>query len=118
MPICSGVDEDEDDQNISDLIKPKSRTPVMKRKNLVGINKRLSRSISPPHTRQSQYQMIRIQPAIPPNANFRHIMENVVKTEGPFESPSEALRAAIGALKEEAWYAFLFDFDFSFQSSN
>ncbi|XP_074605138.1 TOG array regulator of axonemal microtubules protein 1 isoform X1 [Brevipalpus obovatus] len=103
VPI-SGGDVDQDvDHTVADLVKPKSRTPAMKRKNLAAINKRLSRSISPPHTRQPQYQMIRIQPAIPPNANIRHIMENVVKTEGPFENPSEALRAAIGALKEEAW---------------
>lgn len=82
--------------------KPKSRTPAMKRKSLVDVRKRLSRSTSPP-TRQPQYHMIRIQPAIPPNANIRHIMENVVKTEGPFDSPEDALRAAIGALKEDAW---------------
>lgn len=83
-------------------MRGKSRTPGMKRKSLIAANKRLSRSTSPP-TRRSQLQMIRIQPAIPANANIRLIMENVVKTEGPFEHPEEALKAAIVALKEETW---------------
>ncbi|XP_015791082.1 TOG array regulator of axonemal microtubules protein 1-like isoform X2 [Tetranychus urticae] len=83
-------------------VKPKSRTPGMKRKPMIPTRKRISRSSSPVH-RQPQYHMIRIQPAIPPNANIRHIMENVVKTEGPFDNPQEALRAALAAFGEDAW---------------
>lgn len=101
--VATVEQEEEPERMVSDVnTKGKSRTPVMKRKSMVSENKRLSRSSSPP-TRRSQLQMIKIQPAIPPNANIRHIMENVVKTEGPFENPEEAMKATIVALKKEAW---------------
>ncbi|RWS17552.1 protein FAM179B-like protein, partial [Dinothrombium tinctorium] len=81
---------------------PLSRTPALKRKPMIPVRRRTSRSISP-NPRRHHYQIIRIQPAIPPNANIRHILENVAKTEGPFLQPEEALRAAISTFTQDAW---------------
>jgi hypothetical protein len=55
------------------------------------------------HHHNHQHQLVRIQPAIPSNANIRNILENVTKTEGPFKEPEEAIRAAIAAFTQDAW---------------
>ncbi|RWS29895.1 hypothetical protein B4U80_11286 [Leptotrombidium deliense] len=81
---------------------PVSRTPGVRRKPMIPVRRRVSRSISP-QPRKSHFQMIRIQPAIPANANIRHILENVAKTEGPFNQPEEALRAAISTFTQDTW---------------
>ena len=116
--------------------KPSARAAAAKRKPMIPVRKRQSRSTSPvkrsaagagsvshiphptlQHSSHSSMQagllsgqhhgsgqhLIRIQPAIPPNANIRHIMENITKTEGPFENPEDALKEAISALSQETW---------------
>lgn len=55
------------------------------------------------HHHHHQHQLVRIQPAIPSNANIRNILENVTKTEGPFKEPDEAIKAAIAAFTQDAW---------------
>lgn len=55
------------------------------------------------HHQNHQHQLVRIQPAIPSNANIRNILENVTKTEGPFKEPEEALKAAIASFTQDAW---------------
>ncbi|KAI1302330.1 hypothetical protein HDE_02580 [Halotydeus destructor] len=78
--------------------------PHVKRR---GLRPRLSRSISPPrgHRHHYYHKTIRMQPAIPANANIRSILENVAKTEGPFVNPEEALRAAVSAFTQDVWHA-------------
>lgn len=83
-------------------MKLKSVTPGVRRKELITIKPRMSRSISPVH-RKSHYHIIRIQPAIPPNANIRNILENIAKTEGAFNHPEEAMRAALDAFSQDTW---------------
>ena len=65
----------------------------------------LESGIVPPqtHYHTHQHQLLRIQPAIPSNANIRNILENVTKTEGPFKDPEEALKATIAAFTQDAW---------------
>lgn len=58
------------------------------------------------HQHSHHHQLLRIQPAIPSNANIRNILENVTKTEGPFKEPEEALKAAISAFTQDAWSVF------------
>jgi hypothetical protein len=69
---------------------------------------RQSRSQSPQGRRRPsrapQQIYIKTTPAIPVNANIRHILVNVAKTEGPFDNPQEAVKAAIMALHDDAWY--------------
>lgn len=80
-----------------------SKTPGVKRR--AATRSRVSRSISP-STRgngKSNGHLVRIQPAIPANANIRSILENVAKTEGAFSNPDEALKAAIAAFHQDAW---------------
>jgi len=76
--------------------------PVGRRRNS---RQRLSRSISPmPASKSRHHHMIRtLQPAIPANANIRSILENVAKTEGSFNNPEDALKAAIAAFTQDAW---------------
>jgi hypothetical protein len=62
-------------------------------------------------SRLPQQIYIKTTPAIPANANIRHILANVAKTEGPFEDPANACKAALMALHDDAWYA---TFDNSF----
>lgn len=60
----------------------------------------------PPARRLSripQQLYIKTTPAIPMNANIQHILTNVARTEGPFEYPGEAVKAALIALHDNAW---------------
>ena len=70
---------------------------------------RQSRSQSPQGRRRPsrapQQIYIKTTPAIPANANIHHILVNVAKTEGPFDNPQEAVKAAIMALHDDAWYS-------------
>lgn len=83
-------------------MKLKSVTPGMRRRQMIPVKPRVSRSISP-IPRKSQHHIIRIQPAIPPNANIRNILENIAITEGAFNHPEEAMRAAVDAFSQDAW---------------
>lgn len=61
---------------------------------------------APPARRLSQPAQqlyIKTTPAIPMNANIQHILTNVARTEGPFEYPAEAVKAALVALHDNAW---------------
>lgn len=57
-----------------------------------------SRSRSP-----SNPYYARIKPAIPANIDVFAILENVAKTEGPFQSPDAALKTALSAFTQEGW---------------
>jgi hypothetical protein len=86
---------------------PQSKTPTTKRR--AQPIRRASKSQSPMRSRRQsrlpQQIYIKTTPAIPANANIRHILANVAKTEGPFEDPANACKAALMALQDDAWYA-------------
>ncbi|OTF82741.1 protein FAM179B-like protein, partial [Euroglyphus maynei] len=58
-----------------------------------------SRRMSKP----AQQLYIKTTPAIPMNANIQHILGNVARTEGPFDNPYDAVKAAVIALRDHAW---------------
>ncbi len=88
--------------------KPPSSGPTAKgekkEKGAVGVSK--TGNPGPPARRLSripQQLYIKTTPAIPMNANIQHILANVARTEGPFEYPAEAVKAAVIALHDNAW---------------
>ncbi|KPM05457.1 protein FAM179B-like protein [Sarcoptes scabiei] len=54
-------------------------------------------------SKSPQQLYIKTTPAIPMNANIQHILGNVARTEGPFKNPNEAVKAAMIALRDNAW---------------
>lgn len=55
-------------------------------------------------SRVPQQLYIKTTPAIPMNANIQHILSNVARTEGPFQFPGEAVKPAVIALHDHAWF--------------
>lgn len=84
--------------------KPPSGQIKSEKKATAGVSK--TGTPGPPARRLSripQQLYIKTTPAIPMNANIQHILANVARTEGPFEQPAEAVKAAVIALHDNAW---------------
>lgn len=90
----------------------KKKSPAMPRRGKIPVAKTpsrvgMSKSQSPPRmplrraSRPPAQLYIKTTPAIPMNANIRHILENVAHTEGPFEAPFDAVREALLALQDD-----------------
>lgn len=72
-----------------------------------GHSRHISQSKSPSRRKKQRnpYQT-RVEPAITPDIDVYGILENVAQSEGSFDSPEEALKAAIAAFTQDVWYVF------------
>lgn len=100
----TSVDKEiKDDENVNDKAPPPPPSTTTKKVSTVNKNGNAAQ----PARRLSkvpQNLYIKTTPAIPMNANIQHILTNVARTEGPFEYPGEAVKAAVIAMHDNAWF--------------
>ena len=108
LDVWTQKDETLSSETSEEVVVKKKMEPKTGRRKRAQTIGRQSRSQSPQGRRRPsrppQQIYIKTTPAIPANANIRHILVNVAKTEGPFDNPQEAVKAALMALHDDAWY--------------
>lgn len=95
---AKSADDDDERANVNEIFSSiTSKKPGHPKKTSISVP--TARRLS--HIPQQLY--IKTTPAIPMNANIQHILANVARTEGPFETPAEAVKAALIAMHDDAW---------------